>query len=74
MENQSQKNMQAIEGDKLNPDKTKILDAKSMEEITGRAVTMEYNEKRVIYNYPDATTKIDNPNSLANVFKRILKR
>lgn len=74
MENQAKKNMQAIEGDKLNPGKEKPLAQKSMEEIVGRDISYENHNKRVIYHYPDATTKIDNPNSLANIFKRILKR
>lgn len=73
MENKAQKNMQAIEGDKLNPSKEKPLAQKSMEEITGRDSAAEHIN-RVIYHYPDATKKIDNPNSLANIFKRILKR
>lgn len=67
------KNMQAIEGDKLNPGKEKPLAEKSMEEICGRDISYENHNKRVIYEYPDATKKIHNPNSLANVFKRILK-
>lgn len=70
---ETQKNMQAIEGDKLNPGKEKPISQKSMEEICGRDINYENHNKRVIYNYPDATTKIDNPNSLANIFKRILK-
>lgn len=64
--------LQVVKGDKVTR-KTKIVvdDTKSIAEIIGRKSAAEHN-KRVIYNFPDATETVENPNSLANIFKRII--
>lgn len=66
------KKMQVVQVDKVTR-KTKIVvdDTKTIAELIDRKSAAEYN-KRVIYNFPDATKTVDNPNSLANIFKRII--
>lgn len=49
------------------------LDQKSMADIIGRDHANEHT-KRVIYSYDPLIKSVDNPNSLKNIFKRLIKK
>lgn len=68
------KNLKVVEGDEI-ADKKKPLGQMTMEEITGRK-SHEIVEKanRVIYEFPSAPVEMENPNSLKNIFKRLLSK
>jgi hypothetical protein len=62
-----------VEGDKI-ADTPKPIDHMTMAELTGRDPKDIKKFARVIYTYPDAQVEMENPNSLKNVFKRLLKK
>lgn len=68
------KNLKVVEGDKI-ADKPKPLGQMTMEEITGRKPDQLLAKgKRTIYEFPSAPVEMENPNSLKNIFKRLLSK
>lgn len=68
------KKLKIVEGDKI-ADQPKPIGHMTMEELTGRKPEeLKDKNNRVIYHYPDAKVEMENPNSLKNIFKRILKK